>query len=80
MDDSISEFDDSVWGGAVESMTIQEKGKAVVRFKGGIEIEALEFIAPVSLMIQLHDREPNRKKEILKTIKKHMDEFINRYF
>lgn len=39
MDDSISEFDDSVWGGAVESMTIQEKGKAVVRFKGGIEIE-----------------------------------------
>ena len=31
--------DDSIWGGAVESMTIQEKGKAVVRFKGGIEIE-----------------------------------------
>lgn len=48
--------------------------------KGDPEIVALEFIAPVSLMIQLHDREPNRKKEILKTIKKHMDEFINRYF
>lgn len=51
-----------------------------VMIKGDPEIVALEFIAPVSLMIQLHDREPNRKKEILKTIKKHMDEFINRYF
>jgi len=50
-----------------------------VMIKGDPEIVALEFIAPVSLMIQLHDREPDRKKEILKTIRKHMDEFIKNH-
>ncbi len=39
MDGCITEFEDRLWAGTVESMTIHEKGKATVRFKGGIEID-----------------------------------------
>ena len=39
MNGGITEFQDRVWAGSVESMTIFEKGKATVKFKGGIEIE-----------------------------------------
>lgn len=39
MDAGVTEFKDSVWAGAVESMTICGKTKAMITFKGGIEIE-----------------------------------------
>lgn len=50
-----------------------------VMIKGNPEILALEFIAPVTLMIQRYDREPDRKKEILKTIEEHLDVFIKNH-
>ena len=48
--------------------------------EGNAEIYALEFTAPVTLMLQMCDREPHKKDEALKTIECHMDTFINRYF
>lgn len=39
MDGEITQFDDRVWAGTVESMTIVDRKKAKVTFKGGIEIE-----------------------------------------
>ena len=48
-----------------------------IMIKGDPEILAFEFIAPVTLMIQQYDREPDEKKEIFGIIEKHMDEFIN---
>ena len=39
MDGCITDFEDRLWAGAVESMTIHEKGKATVTFKGGIKVE-----------------------------------------
>ncbi len=37
---------------------------------------ALEFASPTSLLIQLIDREPERKEEIMKLIEEHVDFFI----
>ncbi len=47
--------------------------------KGDADIIALEFAAPVTLMIQMADREPHRKEEALETISRHFDMFIERY-
>ena len=47
--------------------------------KGNPEISALEFIAPVTLMLQLCDRQPERKEEAMKIIEDHIDVFIERY-
>ena len=44
------------------------------------EFIAFEYISPISFLIQLADREPERKEEILKTAEKHVDHFIDRYF
>ena len=46
---------------------------------GNPKIYALQFIAPVTLLIQICDRDPGRKDEVLKTIEEHMDVFIERY-
>ena len=51
-----------------------------VMVKGDPNVFALEFMAPVSLMLQMCDREPHKKDEAMKTIEGHMDTFINRYF
>ena len=53
---------------------------AGIMIKGNPEILALEFIAPVTLMIQRYDREPDKKDEILKMIEEHMDVFISNHF
>ena len=37
---------------------------------------ALEFASPTSLLIQLIDREPERKEEVMKLIEEHVDFFI----
>ena len=47
--------------------------------EGNAEIYALEFTAPVTLMLQMCDREPEKREEILKTISEHMDVFIEKY-
>ena len=47
--------------------------------KGDVETIALEFISPVTLMIQLLEREPEKKEEALQKIEKHIDVFIERY-
>ena len=41
---------------------------------------ALEYIAPVTVLIQLCDREPDKKEEILNKIECHIDRFIDKYF
>ncbi len=47
--------------------------------KGDAEIIALEFISPITIMLQLIDREPRKKKEALQMIEKHIDTFSERY-
>ncbi len=47
--------------------------------KGDVETIALEFISPVTLMIQMLEREPEKKEEALQKIEEHIDVFIERY-
>ena len=55
---------------------LMDKG---IMIKGDADIIALEFIAPVTLMIQMSDREPDKKAEALARSKKHFDIFVERY-
>ena len=55
---------------------MMDAGKMV---KGDADIIALEFIAPITLMVQMVDREPDKKEEAFKTMDKHMDLFLKRY-
>ena len=43
------------------------------------EIAALEFMAPVSLLIQLCDRTPDKEGEVMAAIEEHIDIFIERW-
>ena len=54
--------------------------KEGIMIKGDPAIYALEFASPVTLMIQLADRDPEQKAYALKTIRKHVLTFIDRYF
>lgn len=56
---------------------LMEKG---VMIKGEPDMIALEFTAPATLMIQMSDRQPEKKQEAVSTIDKHFDTFIERYF
>ncbi len=40
---------------------------------------ALQFTAPISILIQLSDRQPNRRDEAMDMMNKHMDSFIDTY-
>ncbi len=51
-----------------------------IMVKGNPEVFALEFVAPISLLIQISDREPDKKYEVMKTIDEHMNVFIDRFF
>ncbi len=55
---------------------MMDRGQMV---KGDAAIIALEFISPITIMVQLLDREPRKKKEALQTIEKHIDTFLERY-
>lgn len=55
---------------------MMERGQMV---KGDAEVIALEFISPITIMLQLLDREPRKKKEALQIIEKHIDIFLERY-
>ena len=43
------------------------------------ELLALEFVAPVSLLIHPYDRQPEREEEILDKIRKHFEHFAKIY-
>lgn len=55
---------------------MMDRGQMV---KGDAEIIALEFVSPITVMVQLLDREPRKKKEAFQTIEKHIDVFLERY-
>ena len=67
--------------------TIREKYAEIFRnmmdyglmIKGDPDIIALEFTAPVTLLIQMSDRQPEKKEEALNTISRHFDSFVERY-
>ena len=44
------------------------------------KILALEYVPPVSVLIQVIDREPNRMDEGMELIKTHINEFIAKYW
>ncbi len=44
------------------------------------ELLALEYVAPVSILLQLSDREPERIEEILAMAERHIDHFTETYF
>ena len=44
------------------------------------ELIALEYTSPITILIQLCDRDPSRKDEILDKIDKHIDFFIETHF
>ncbi|MGN0266635.1 MAG: TetR/AcrR family transcriptional regulator [Lachnospiraceae bacterium] len=43
------------------------------------EALSLEFVAPVSLLIHMYDRQPEREEEIMEKIKKHFTHFADVY-
>ena len=43
------------------------------------ELLALEYVAPMTLLLQLTDREPDRKDEAMDLINRHIDSFISKY-
>ena len=55
---------------------LMEKG---ILKKDDPEYLALEFISPVSLLIHMYDRQPEREKEVLEKIRKHFEHFSKVY-
>lgn len=55
---------------------LMEKG---ILKKDNPELLALEFVAPVSLLIHMYDRQPEREEEVLDIIRKHFDHFAKFY-
>lgn len=55
---------------------MQEKGLLV---PGDAALLALEFVAPVSMMVHLCDREPEREPEAMAWIEAHMKHFFKQY-
>ncbi|MCI6429928.1 MAG: TetR/AcrR family transcriptional regulator [Lachnospiraceae bacterium] len=43
------------------------------------ELLAMEFVAPVSLLIHIYDRQPERETEIMERIEKHLHHFAKIY-
>lgn len=43
------------------------------------ECLALEFVAPVSMLIHIYDRQPEREKEVLTKINNHFEHFLRVY-
>ena len=55
---------------------LMEKG---ILKKDNPEYLALEFVSPVSLLIHMYDRQPEREEEILNKIRKHFEHFAKEY-
>ncbi|MDY2627624.1 MAG: TetR/AcrR family transcriptional regulator [Lachnospiraceae bacterium] len=43
------------------------------------EYLALEFVSPVTLLIHIYDRQPEREAEVLEKIRKHFEHFVKTY-
>lgn len=54
--------------------------KEGVMVKEDPKLCALEFVAPITLMIQYSDRYPDKTEEAIKMAAKHMDLFLDRFF
>ena len=52
--------------------------KAILK-KDDPELLALEFVSPVSLLIHMYDRQPEREEEVLDAIRKHFEHFAKVY-
>ena len=48
--------------------------------EGDASIYALQFISPITIMIQYMEREPDKKDDAFEMINKHIDVFIDLYF
>ena len=57
-------------------MGFMEKG---ILKKDDPELIALEFVSPVSLLIHMYDRQPEREEEVLNKIRKHFEHFEKVY-
>ena len=57
-------------------MGFMEKG---ILKKDDPELIALEFVSPVSLLIHMYDRQPEREEEVLNKIRKHLEHFAKVY-
>ncbi len=57
-------------------MGFMEKG---ILKKDDPELIALEFVSPVSLLIHMYDRQPEREEEVLNKIRKHFEHFAKVY-
>ena len=57
-------------------MGFMEKG---ILKKDDPELIALEFVSPVSLLIHMYDRQPEREEEMLNKIRKHFEHFAKVY-
>lgn len=55
---------------------LMEKG---ILKKDDPEYLALEFVAPVSLLIHMYDRQPEREEEVMDKIRKHFEHFVKVY-
>ena len=55
---------------------MMEKG---ILKKDDPEYLALEFVSPVSLLIHMYDRQPEREAEVLEKIRKHFEHFARVY-
>ena len=55
---------------------LMEKG---ILKKDNPELLALEFVSPVSLLIHMYDRQPEREEEVLDKIRKHFEHFVKVY-
>lgn len=55
---------------------MMERGEMI---QGDAAIFALEYISPITIMLQLMEREPDRKEEAFQIIEKHIDVFVDRY-
>ncbi|MDD6036636.1 MAG: TetR/AcrR family transcriptional regulator [Lachnospiraceae bacterium] len=55
---------------------LMEKG---ILKKDDPELLALEFVSPVTLLIHMYDRQPEREEEVLDKIRKHFEHFAKVY-
>lgn len=55
---------------------LMEKG---ILKKDDPELVALEFVSPVSLLIHMYDRQPEREEEVQDKIRKHFKHFAKEY-
>lgn len=65
---------------ALYARVFRQMMAAGVLAQGDETLLALEYVAPAALLIQMCDREPEKKAEAIKTIERHIDFFIETHF